>query len=88
MNVISRLRRLGAVHSFRHRMFHIRLPRFNLKFNYYTGNIEEIKEAISSFDDLINGINKVVFNIDSTDTQKKRKNKLYFPFGRKTTRST
>jgi len=39
------------------------------KFNYYTGNIEEIKEAVSSFDDLINGINKVVFNIDSTDTQ-------------------
>ncbi|MDR3219576.1 MAG: NACHT domain-containing protein [Dysgonamonadaceae bacterium] len=39
------------------------------KYNYHTGNIEEIKDCISSFDELISGINKVIFNFDNYDTQ-------------------
>jgi len=38
------------------------------RYNYYTGSIEEIKESISSFDELIKSINRVLFNTDSYDS--------------------
>lgn len=40
------------------------------RYNFYTGNIEQINDSISSFDELIKSINKVLFNSESLDTQK------------------
>jgi GTPase SAR1 family protein len=35
------------------------------RYDYYTGNIEEINDRIATFSDLIKGVNKVLFNIES-----------------------
>lgn len=37
------------------------------RYDYYTGKIEEINDRIATFPDLIKGINKILFNIDSED---------------------
>lgn len=37
------------------------------RYDYYTGKIEEINDRIATFSDLIKGVNKVLFNIDSDD---------------------
>ncbi len=37
------------------------------RYDYYTGNIEEINDKIATLSDLIKGINKVLFNSDNED---------------------
>lgn len=37
------------------------------RYDYYTGKIEEINDRIATFADLIKGVNKVLFNIESDD---------------------
>ncbi|MDW8346413.1 MAG: NB-ARC domain-containing protein [Bacteroidia bacterium] len=37
------------------------------RYDYYTGNIEEINDRIATFSDLIKGVNKILFNIESDD---------------------
>jgi hypothetical protein len=37
------------------------------RYDYYTGKIEEINDRIATFDDLIKGVNKVLFNTESVD---------------------
>ncbi|MCX8167233.1 MAG: GTPase domain-containing protein [Candidatus Micrarchaeota archaeon] len=37
------------------------------RYDYYTGKIEEINDRIATFTDLIKGVNKIIFNIDSDD---------------------
>ncbi len=39
------------------------------RYDYYTGKIEEINDRIATFSDLIKGVNKVLFNVES-DNQK------------------
>jgi len=39
------------------------------RYNFYTGNIEQINDSISSFDELIKSVNKVLFNSESFETQ-------------------
>ncbi len=37
------------------------------RYDYYTGNIEEINDRIATLSDLIKGINKILFNFESDD---------------------
>lgn len=37
------------------------------RYDYYTGKIEEISDRIATFSELIKGVNKVIFNIESDD---------------------
>lgn len=37
------------------------------KYNYFTGRIEDIKDRVTTLNEIIKGINKVVFNTDSQD---------------------
>ncbi len=37
------------------------------RYDYYTGKIEEINDRISTLSDLIKGVNKVLFNVESDD---------------------
>lgn len=39
------------------------------RYNFYTGDIEQVKDSISSFEELIRNINKVLYNIDSIESQ-------------------
>jgi len=39
------------------------------RYDYYTGKIEEINDRIATLIDLIRGVNKVLFNIDSDDSK-------------------
>lgn len=40
------------------------------RYNFYTGSIEQINDSISSFDELVKSINKVLFNSESLEIQK------------------
>ena len=39
------------------------------RYDYYTGKIEEINDRIATLSDLIKGVNKVLFNIDSDEAK-------------------
>ncbi len=40
------------------------------RYNYYTGQIEEIRERVTSLSDILSIINKIIFNEDSTEENK------------------